>query len=516
MKYILSLLLITALLAGCDTSNDNSDPVNPPVSQTGPINPVPADGSQDVGNLVNLSWTYDQADTFKVLLDTSNPPQRIEKDSLYANSFTAFAPGVGVVYYWQVIAVLDDGTEVPGDVWSFATKSAASIEPGYEIIKHRLVRETPNRIKILFQVLDRNGDGITNLTQTDFKFFEDGEEIPLFESDLTIAGSPVEPQLNTLLMLDNSSSITGNDPQNLPAIKNIATEIVNNMIASQKVAIYKFSSSTEMVIDYTGYSGQAAILNAINSIPLGAKSTDLYGSVIEGSAELTESYEEEIVQSFMIIISDGEDTQGSHNFADALDAATGKFIYTIGVGNSLDVEVMYLLGNSGFYRVDQTTQIDSVVTDIQADIVQLSNSFYMLDYASPKRGNAEHYVELFIIGNTINSTLNATFTSAGFYDPEPGIYFNPKFSEPDGDTEIELSSSGIPVEVTVKTFGGDPVNEPVYSWATDNSLVYNSQDAGNSIVEVSASSSAVSGQTVSILVNDTVNGFSKTINFVIL
>lgn len=516
MKNIIAAILVAALFTGCDTSNSNNTPVVPPVTQTGPVNPFPADGSLEVENFLTLSWTYDQADTFRVLLDTSNPPQRIEKDSLYANSLTTFVAGTGVVYYWQVIAVLSDGTEVPGDIWSFATKTATVNETSYEIIKHKIERITPNKIKLLFQVLDGNGNGVTNLVQGDFKFFEDGEEISPFESDLEIAKSPIEPVLNTLQMLDNSSSITGDDPQNLPTIKNIASEIVNNMISTQKISIYKFSSTTELVLDYTGISAQSSIINAINSIPLGASSTDLYGAIIEGSSELTESYDEEIVQSFMILISDGEDTQGSNNLASALDAATGKFIYTIGVGSEIDVEVLYLVGNAGFYRIDQSAQIDSVVTAIQTDIMQLSNSFYQLEYASPKRGNVEHFVELFINGNSINSTLNATYTSAGFFDPVPGIYFNAKFSEPEGVDEVELSTSGLPVDVTVQTFGIEISNDPSYSWSTDNNLIYNSLTSNNSVVEVSASGSASSGQTISIIVNDTVNGFSKTINFVIL
>ena len=387
---------------------------------------------------------------------------------------------------------------------------------GYQLIKHKLVRITPNRIKVLFQVLTRNGQGATGLVQDDFKFFEDGELISSYESNLTIGKSPIVPELNTLLMLDNSSSITGNDPQNLTTIKNVATAVVNNMTTIQYTGVYKFSATTEEVIGYTGIGRQNTIINAISAIPYGANTTDLYGAVIKGSSKLTERYDEQIIQSFMIVITDGEDTQGSHAFDEALDAATGKNVYTVGVGSDIDVEVLYLLGNKGYYRIDQNSQIDSVVSEIQAGINELAESFYELEYISPKRGNVEHFVELFINENTLNSTLRATYTSAGFFDPEPGIYCNSTFAEPEGDDSIEISSSGTVDTVFVKSYGGSTVTEPVYSWSTDNSLDFNFLDSNNSILEVSASATAVAGQTISILVSDAVNGFSKTINFVFL
>ncbi len=518
MKNILFYFAALVLIWACDTKNNTTTPIDSSDSSTvvGPVDPVPADGAIGVDNLVNLSWTYDEADTFRVLLDTANPPQKIEKDSLYANSLTTFVQGTGAVYYWQVIAVFSDGTEVPSDIWSFATSTSASIEQGYQLINHWLVRITPNRIRVLFQVLDRNGNGVTSLVQDDFKFFEDGELISPYESELTIGKSPIIPELNTLLMLDNSSSITGNDPQNLTTIKNTATEIVNNMTATQYTGVYKFSSSTDEVIGYTDITGQQAIINAINSIPQGASSTDLYGAVIKGSSKLTERYTAQIVQSFMVVITDGEDTQGSHVFADALDAATGKNVYTVGVGSAIDMEVLYLLGNKGYYRIDQNSQIDSVVAEIQSGILQLADSFYELEYASPKRGNVEHFVELFINGNKINSTLQATYTSADFFDPEPGIYFNSSFGEPEGDDRIEITSDGIADTVIARSYGGSTVTEPVYTWTTDNSLNFTFLDSNNSTVEVSSTAAAVSGQTIAILVSDTVNGFSKTINFVIL
>jgi hypothetical protein len=519
MRKLFIILLISLAVAACadKLKDDTSDPVTPPDVITGPQNPFPADGIVSIENLITLSWTYEDADTFRVLLDTVNPPKRIERDSLIAKSLTIFAQGESTTYYWQIIALYTDSTEVAGDVWSFTTKSNSPVEPGYRMIKHFIKREPPNIVKILFQVVDLENKGVTNLTIDNFRFFEDGTGVDAFESRLQVTKrSDNLFKLNTMLMLDNSSSVSEDDPANLSAIKNIAYDFVNNMINQQEISIYKFSSQVEMVLNYTDITNRANITNAVNSIGLGARSTDLYGAVIEGSSKLVESYEEEIVQSFMVVITDGEDTQGSHTYAAAYDATIEKNVYTIGLGSAINLEVLYLLGNRGFYRIDESTSLTSVVTGIQNDITQLANSFYWLEYESPKRGNSEHSLLLYIANNEIHSILEGTYTSANFFDPTAGIYFNSKFSEPEGVTSIDLPRTGLPVEVSVSTYGGDPNAEPKYSWTTDNQLIYNALDLNYSFVEVSASSSAVAGQTISIIVTDGINGFSKTINFVIL
>ena len=135
MKNTLVLFAALVFIWGCNTSNNTTLPEDNTTdsSAIGPSVPIPADGSIGVDNLVNLSWTFDEADTFRVLLDTVNPPLRVEKDSLYANSLTTYVQGTGTAYYWQVIAIMSDGTEVPGDVWSFATSAISSTEQGVPV-----------------------------------------------------------------------------------------------------------------------------------------------------------------------------------------------------------------------------------------------------------------------------------------------------------------------------------------------------------------------------------------------
>lgn len=521
MKNIIFLILIGILSASCtfnDDGNRDGNPVTPPSNKYVALNPSPRDGSADVDNLVKLSWESESADSFRILLDTSNPPKLLGRSDVNTKSATVYAQGYNKIYYWQVISILDDGTEVPSEVWSFITKSDHITEPGFIMLKHSLSTETPNKVKILFQVLDVEEKGITNLTTNDFIIWEDAQKISLLESSMKITKRQDNPYvLRTVLMLDNSSSITASDPNNLQQIKNAAKDFVYNMIDQQEIAVYMFSSNPVQIIDFTGKANQVNIINAINSITPGAKTTNLYGAVIEGANRLKETYSATLIQqSYMILFTDGDDTQGSKTLSNALDAVAGKKVYTVGLGADIDPEILDLIATEAFFKIDQTNQLTQIFAEIQLDITKYANSFYWLEYESPKRGNRDHLLQLMIKDNVINSFVEGTFSSAGFFDPIPGIYFNSSFGDPLGEKELGLVPGAEGIEIQVKTYGGSATKEPFYSWQSDPNLYLNYLNSNRSAVKISALSNAVPGTKIEIQVVDVVNGFSKSINFVIL
>jgi len=60
----------------------------------------------------------------------------------------------------------------------------------------------------LFQVVDLNNQGITDLTEADFEVYEDGLPISPSESELKIVKKEdLYYRIKTVLMLDNSTSL---------------------------------------------------------------------------------------------------------------------------------------------------------------------------------------------------------------------------------------------------------------------------------------------------------------------
>ncbi|MFC2085125.1 VWA domain-containing protein [Bacteroidota bacterium] len=509
-------LLITCLIGSCTFDDKKEKSPTEPTDDRIPHEPNPDNGSINQDNLILLSWKSIGAESYTVYLDTKNPPERIEKENLKTNSILVFVSGSSKTYYWKIIPFFSDGSFIDGPVWSFTTTDQGSTPLGYAILMHSLLTEPPNKVKVLFQVLDLNNKGVDLLQLDDFEIFEDGEKVSPTESKLRISKrQDNDYTFKTVLMLDNSTSITDDsiNINNLQLIKDAANSFVDNMLDQQKIAVYQFSSSADLLIDFTSSSNSFVIKNAINGISKGASSTDLYGSIIEGTSKLEEKFSSlSIVQSAMVLFTDGDDTQGSHSLSQALDAIIGKLVYAVGLGAEIEPEVLELLSNGTFFKIEEVGQLNQIFFQIQQEIELLANSFYWMEYESPKRGNSDHLFQLRIKDNLINSFLEGTFSSAGFFDATPDIYFNTSFVNPSGISEVTLIAGGDPVEVRVSTYGGE--NEPRYAWANSDLLIREVKDPPKqSILFFSAVDTVSSDTTITLLVSDVMNRFSKSINF---
>lgn len=514
VKIGLVILLALLLVFSSCTFDENPTKPNVPTDESRPHSPSPADGAINQENLLNLQWEFD-ADSFYVYLDTNNPPQALYKRIGPTNSLVVYAPGKSKTFYWKIVAKYKNGTRIEGPVWMFTTKTDAAVPLGYVMKKYSLSTEPPNLVKILFQVLDLEEKGVDNLVRDDFEIYEDGYKISPRESELYITKSEEnEYKFKTVLMLDNSTSLTGENTGNLELMKTAAKNFVNNMHDKQVIAVYEFSGTVNQLIGFTPKSRRQDLLFAINGIQKGAMSTDLYGAVITGASKLTQHFSaDSIVQSAMVLFTDGDDTQGSHTLGSAVDAVQNKLVYTVGLGPDINPDVLEILGTGGYFLINESSELNQIFLDIQYELSKLANSFYWMEYQSPKRGNSEHLLQLRIINNPINSFIEGTFKSTGFFDPQPGIYFNTSFVNPQGEDEIFLLSGGDPVEIFVRTFGGD--KEPFYSWSDDSLLIRNNLNANRSHVSIKAKENITSDTTVILQVNDAVNGFTKDLKFTI-
>ena len=517
-RYIMWIILITLSVFVFSCSLDK-DIVTPPSSEsTTPNTPSPKNGAIDKKNYQRLTWKSAGASNYSVYFGKDKSligeKRTLIKSKISEKYADVIASEYGKMYYWQVVAHLKDGTDKKGPIWFFTTKASTSTVPGYVITKHSLTTEEPNKVKMLFQVLDLENNGIDFLTIDDFEILEDGEPVSPTESNLQISKRQNNPySIKTVLILDNSTSIT-DDPShtnNMDLLKESAKSFVNNMSAQQEIALFKFSSSTEKLVDFT--SDKNALIRAIDNIGRGHASTDLYGAVIEGTAEWTDLIDiNNIVKGQMVLFTDGNDTQDSHTLGEALDAIGEKNVYTVGLGSEIEPEVLEQIGNQGSFTIADMSQLNQIFIQIQLEINAYANSFYWMEYSSPKRGNREHTLSLSIKDNPLaGSIADGTFNSAGFFDAASGIYLNSSFLNPSGITEFDLVAGGDPVAISVSTYGG--LNKPRYTWSSDTSLVITKKDLPiNSEVEVSAKSSAPSGN-IQIFVNDYKNGFTKKILF---
>jgi hypothetical protein len=268
-------------------------------------------------------------------------------------------------------------------------------------------------------------------------------------------------------MLDNSTSLA----PNIQEIKSAAITFVNNLMPKQKVAIYKFSEKPVLIQDFT--DNIALLTDAISSLTVGYATTDLYGAVVKGASKMKEEFSvDNIVESAMILFTDGKDTQGSHTIAEATSAVEGKRVYTVGLGSEIDPEVLTMLGTSGFFPISDVNQLTNIFLQIEDELNKDANSFYWMRYRTPKRGPYDHTLRLSIINNPnygTGSFISDHFNSSGFFSISPGVYINSTSSNPDGiDTLFLNRATGAQIVVATSYYMD---STPKFSWTVPDTSI---------------------------------------------
>ncbi|MDP8208371.1 MAG: FG-GAP-like repeat-containing protein [Candidatus Electryonea clarkiae] len=355
----------------------------------------------------------------------------------------------------DIIALLEEGL-----VWwkqiPFITLEEISLET-----------VSPSFVNLIFRATDQAGKGVTNLGDLSlYEIMEDDSPISTTESIPAIGQVSTLPfNQKTVLMLDNSFSIG----LNLDFVKDAAIVAVQEKFPEQEIAIWTFSEDVEEVQSFTTNTTQ--LINAINGITLGPPSTNLYGAVVAGVAEWEDSFgaDDGIELGAMVLMTDGEDTQGSVSVEDALNAVENKSVLTVAVGEGADTDILRQLGTTGFYEATDFESLPEVFAEIQHDIEVYANSFYWFVYVSPTRGDIEHTLHLSILDNPLHgdgSYLEVTFNSNGFSSVYPGVYLNRDFNALLGIEEYTFEGSNYQTTFDAETLFG--LRNPIYTWSVED------------------------------------------------
>ncbi|MFT4663174.1 MAG: hypothetical protein ACI8YQ_001935 [Polaribacter sp.] len=238
-------------------------------------------------------------------------------------------------------------------------------------------------VRILFQVRDKEFNGVAGMTEEDLNVYENDGSIDL-EGGLTLNPGNIPSELKTVLLLDLTRSVEGLVPQ----IKAACITMINNKLPEQTIAIYTFDSDTHLLQDFT--TDAVALKAAINGMPETGlvNSTNLYGGVIDVSDLWNDVFTIQAIEDGSLIIF----TDGRHNatpaitLADANDALGSKKRYVAAL-SSADLDETSLINLAGredrYYKAENVAGLESMFVQIQNDIQSLSQSIYYLTYQSP-------------------------------------------------------------------------------------------------------------------------------------
>jgi hypothetical protein len=290
-------------------------------------------------------------------------------------------------------------------------------QPVLRMVENSKYVSLPCYVNFLFQAVDRTGHGFPLLVRRDFRLYEDNLPLSASESEFRLdKKETLEYHIQTVLMLDNSASVK----DSLPAIKSAAKVLLRLIDPKQEIAIYSFSEKVVLLQDFT--QDTVLLAKAIDGIKAGQMSTDLYGAVITGTGRWQEEYDDtRVVDGFLVLLTDGADTQSRYTLGQALSFRGKKKVLAVGLGNELDTNALSQIANQGFAHLDRYRDLPTKFKEIQTFMVDWANSFYKIRYVSPKRGDHEHMLKLLLWNygsaapvDSLMQTYNSKTFVAGF------------------------------------------------------------------------------------------------------
>ncbi|MBK1834332.1 InlB B-repeat-containing protein [Roseibacillus ishigakijimensis] len=437
----------------------------------------------------------------------------------------ATAPGITPATNWEFVGWDKPFDNVTEDLkvtarYKFRLPGARFTEP----VVGPLVVPEGSSVTVAFRLSDEVnevlGRGLNipkEIVSTDDFFLveEDGQEISLTESSFQVSKlDEADGLIKTVLMLDNSRSVF----TQLGDLKEAAKRMVALRGERQLFAIYQFSEHPVLLQDFT--SEENLLFAAIDSIERGASTTNLYGAALAGLEQWTDTYSLDYVErGYLVLFTDGSDQAALATEAEVLAARGDKQIFTIGLLNEeTDTATLQALGSAGYSEVTVASDLIAVFSEIQQEIENDLNSFYWLNYLSPKRGDFERTLTVRLRENSYsgaNSALNVVFNSAGFTEPEAKVTIQRDVFNLDGLSELIINSPGAE-RLEAKTILG--YVDPAYEWELEDPTMASLEPIDGTTIQLVPRKAGVTYLTLTDGPNESLDPgfFSRTIEVTIL
>lgn len=292
--------------------------------------------------------------------------------------------------------------------------------------------ELPSKIQLFFQVDLGEEHQFVTLDPSHFEIYENGSRISSLESQAQIQREPGDFLYSSILMLDLSGSILNN--ADLPKLKEAATSFIDqtmpneaeSLYGTREMAVYWFDGeqSVHPLVPYTP-DGDSLIegIKSINEDISEDVSTNLNGAVIQGLSIMNSRLEEvredsdAAIAGSMVLFTDGSDQAGYVNTAEAVDSVRNAnrehSVFAIGLGGEIDKEILESFGKDGFELAEDSLQLNDTFLAVAERLEAESNSYYVLEYCSPKR-TGQHTLELRAMYEDMFGSFETQFSAEGF------------------------------------------------------------------------------------------------------
>ncbi len=289
----------------------------------------------------------------------------------------------------------------------------------------------PANVSVLFKVDTIDDEPIAGLTPGNFDIFENERLVSRFEADLSILPKTGRFQYSIALLLDLSGSIV--QSESLEPLKQAARRFVDAILypttdprsGEIELGIWWFDGQADVTLLQPFTPDPDVLKSAIESItadlPLD-NSTNLYGAVVQGTALAQErvlSFRQDdiLAAGTLVIFTDGTDQAARTTRSAALNAvraaADDLSFFTIGLGGEIDTPTLEEIGRNGFVSAANINELLPRFEEIGGLVRDEANSYYLLEYCSPKRSGENNLTIRASTGDFVG-ILSTKFSADGF------------------------------------------------------------------------------------------------------
>jgi len=290
--------------------------------------------------------------------------------------------------------------------------------------------QLPSNVTVAFKADTEDESPLSSLDNTNFTLYENDDAINAQESKLQITRSPSNFMYTAMLVIDLSGSVLADNT--LGQVKDAARTFVDSYLsndsqnAAYELSIYWFDGE-EALHQLSGFSNNKVFLNekiaSITEDISTDNSTNLNGAIVQGidimenrlSTLKTRDYI--LVAGAMVLFTDGVDQAGRVTLNQATSAVSNSMdelsLFTIGLGSEVNKGVLADFGKTGAEFANNLDELTQTFDAVANNAVAVADSYYIIQYCSPKR-SGDHDFRIDVIYNNYKGSIEKNFNATGF------------------------------------------------------------------------------------------------------
>jgi len=296
---------------------------------------------------------------------------------------------------------------------------------GLELTPIKSAFHRPSNVAVYFRIANEVGDPVAGLNAGQFRIYEDGQLVSLFESLQTIISPEIAATHFTMLLVDMSGSVShgGGGDAVIQAVGAFAERVEKQ----QHVGIFAFDGSADLypIAPFTDQPGSArAGVQALASFRPRDPSTNLNGAIVKAFEALDAALSkapQPLKFGTLVVFTDGTDRANRVSNDEMYSRVHDKpfDVFAIGLGAEVKEDQLRQIGKSGTAMAADRTKVFKAFDDVGTRIEARTKSYYLLSYCSPSRaGKHEVRIEATLKdpknGTDESGSLSAEFDATGF------------------------------------------------------------------------------------------------------